>query len=91
MGPIRNHKTVEKNHPKPKNRKKIRSKPKTACKTVKTDTFSHPSYYNPDRSDTVMTSGAYRVINYTNFITEFMNAMDLAWNGMLNQSVTCGL
>ena len=33
-----------KNHLKPKKRKKMRSKPKTACKTVKTDTFSHPSY-----------------------------------------------
>ena len=79
MGPIRNHKTVEKIIQNQNTEKKIRSKPKTACKTVKTDTFSHPSYYNPDRSDTVMTSGAYRVINYTNFITEFMNAMDLAF------------
>ena len=34
LGPIRNRKTVEKNHP----------KPKTACKTVNTDTCSHPSY-----------------------------------------------
>ena len=63
----------KKNHQKPK---KIRSKPKTSCKTVNTGTFSHPSYYNPDRSDTVLTSGAYRV-NYTNFITGFRNAMDL--------------
>ena len=51
-----------KNHPKPKNRKKIRSKSKTACKTVKNDTFSYPSYQHPDRSDAVVTSGtSYRV------------------------------
>ena len=73
LRPIRNHKIVKKII---KNRKKIRSKPKTSCKTVNTGTFSHPSYYNPDRSDTVLTSGAYRV-NYTNFITGFRNAMDL--------------
>ena len=39
---------------------KIRSKPKTACKTVKTGKYSHPSYQNPNRSDTVVTSGACR-------------------------------
>ena len=33
---------------------------------------------NPDRSDTMGISGAYKV-NYTNFITGFMNAMDLAF------------
>ena len=33
---------------------------------------------NPDRSDTVVTSGAYRV-NYTNFTTGFMNTMDSAF------------
>ena len=42
-------------------RKKIRSKPKTACKTVKADKFSHPSYQNPNRSDIEVTSGAKRV------------------------------
>ena len=41
-------------------RKKIRSKPKTACKTVKADKFSHPSYQNPNRSDIEVTSGAKR-------------------------------
>ena len=43
-GPIRNRKTVEKIIHNRKTEKKIRSKPKTASKTVKTDTFSHPSY-----------------------------------------------
>ena len=76
LGPIRNRKTVEKNHPKPKNRKK--NSIKTACKTVKTDTFPDPSYSNPDRSDTVETSGAYRV-NYTNFFTVFVNSMDFTF------------
>ena len=37
MGPIRNRR---KNHPKPKYRKKIRWKPKTACKTVKPIRFT---------------------------------------------------
>ena len=40
--------------------KKIRSKPKTACKTVKADKFSHPSCQNPNRSDIEVTSGAKR-------------------------------
>ena len=39
LGPIRNRKAVEKNR---KNRKKIRSKPKTACKTLKIDTSHIP-------------------------------------------------
>ena len=43
LGPIRNRKTVEKNIQNQKT-EKIRPRPKTACKTVKTDTFSHPSY-----------------------------------------------
>ena len=42
------------------NCKKIRSKPKTACKTVKTYNCSHPSSQNPNRSHAVLTSGAYR-------------------------------
>lgn len=50
MGSIRDRKTVDKIHPKPQ---KIKSKPKTACKTVKKDKFSHPSYQNPNRTDTV--------------------------------------
>ena len=75
LGPIRNRKTVEKII---QNRKTEKNSIKTACKTVKTDTFSDPSYSNPDRSDTVETSGAYRV-NYTNFITVFVNSMDFAF------------
>ena len=43
-----------------KTAKKIRSKPKTACKTVKTYKCSHLSSQNPNRSHTVLTSGAYR-------------------------------
>ena len=78
LGPIKICKTVEKNYPKPKSKKKIWSKLKTACETVKTNTFSLPDYKNPDGSDTVVTSGAYRV-SYTNFIAGFMNAMDLAF------------
>ena len=35
------------------NRKRIRSKPRTACKTAKNDKFSHPSYQNPNRTYTV--------------------------------------
>ena len=42
MGSIRNRKT-----------EKIRSVPKTACNTAKTDKFSHLSYQIPNRSDTV--------------------------------------
>ena len=42
LGSIRNRKT-----------EKIRSVPKTACNTVKTDKFSHLSYQIPNRSDTV--------------------------------------
>ena len=49
-----------KNYPQPQNRKKIRSKSKTSCKTVKIYKCSHPSSQNPDRSDTVLTSGTYR-------------------------------
>ena len=36
-----------------KTAKKVRAKPKTVCKTVKTDNFSHLSYQNPNQSDTV--------------------------------------
>ena len=50
MGSIRDRKTVEKIYPKPQ---EIQSKPKTACKTVKKDKFSHPSYQNPNRTDAV--------------------------------------
>ena len=60
---IRDRKTVEKIIQNRKTAKKIRSKPKTACKTVKTvktDKFSHPTYKHSNRSDTVVTSGAYR-------------------------------
>ena len=60
MGSIKNHKTVGKNHPKPQNRKKMKKKPKTACKTVETEKFSHPSYQNHNRSDTELTNGAKR-------------------------------
>ena len=49
-----------KNYPQPQNRKKIRSKSKTSCKTVKIYKCSHPSSQNPDRSDTVLTSGTFR-------------------------------
>ena len=60
-GSIRNLKAVCKNHPQPQNlQKKIRPEPTTACKTVKTDNCSHPSSQNPNRSDTVLTCGAYR-------------------------------
>ena len=41
-------------------KKKTRPEPKTACKTVKTDKCAHPSSQNPNRSDTVLTSGVYR-------------------------------
>ena len=44
LGPIRNRKTVVKIIQYRKTEKKIRSKPKTAGKTVETDTFSYPSY-----------------------------------------------
>ena len=57
MGFYRNRKTAE-NNPKPQ---KIGSKPKTACKTVKTEEFSHSSSQkNPNLSNIVVTSGAYR-------------------------------
>ena len=35
------------------NRKRIRSKPRTACKTAKNDKFSYPNYQNPNRTYTV--------------------------------------
>ena len=59
-GVIRKCKTIEKIHPKLQNQKKFDQKPKTLCKTIKTDKFSHPSCQNPNRSTTVVTSGAYR-------------------------------
>ena len=34
-------------------RKRIRSKPSTACKTAKNDNFSYPNYQNPNRTYTV--------------------------------------
>ena len=57
---IRDRKTVEEIIRNRKTAKKIRSKPKTACKTVKIDKFSHLTYKHSNRSDTVVTSGAYR-------------------------------
>lgn len=57
MGSIRNRKTEAKNHPKPQ---KNSIKPKTVCKTITTDNFSHPSYENPDRTVTEVTSEAKR-------------------------------
>ena len=61
-GSIRNLKAVEKNHPQPQNRKKKKfdQNRKAGCKTVKTDKCSHPGSQNPNRSDTVLTSGEYR-------------------------------
>ena len=59
-GSIRNLKAVAKSSTTVKPQKKIRSEPKTAWKTVKTDKCSYPSSQNPNRSDTVLTSGAYR-------------------------------
>ena len=59
-GSIRNLKAVEKIIHNRKTAKKIRLEPKTACKTVKTNKCSHPSSQNPNRSDTVLTSGEYR-------------------------------
>ena len=45
----------------PQNRRKQNhAKPKTVCKTITNDNFSHPSYQNPNRSDTEVTSGAIR-------------------------------
>ena len=50
-----------KNHPQPQNcNNKYSTRTETACKTVKTDKCSHSSSQNPNRSDTVSTSGAYR-------------------------------
>ena len=59
-GSIRNLKAVEKIIHNRKTAKKIRQEPKTACKTVKTDKCSHPSSQNPNQSDMVLTTGAYR-------------------------------
>ena len=60
-GSIRNLKAVEKIiHNRKTTKKKIRLEPKTACKTVKTNKCSHPSSQNPNRSDSVLTSGEYR-------------------------------
>ena len=76
-----NLKTLEKTIQNRKTGKNFDQNRKLHAKLSETDTFSpgwYPSYWNPDRSDTVVTSGAYRV-NYTNFITGFMNAMDLAF------------
>ena len=62
------------------------SQPKNRSKSIKTENrmqncqnrfIFRPQLLNPDRSDTVVTSGAHRV-NCTNFITVFVNAMDWA-------------
>ena len=45
-------KQTKQNKTKQTKNKKNRSTPKTACKTDETDTFSHHSYQNPNRSNT---------------------------------------
>lgn len=55
LGSVRNRKNYKKSSKTAKS-KKIGPKPKTTCKTFKTDKFSHPSY----QSDTVVASGALR-------------------------------
>ena len=77
MGPIRNCKTIEKSS-KTKKLKKSYQNWKPHAKLSKPIHFHTPVIKNPDRSDTIVISGAYKV-NYTNFITGFMNAMDLAF------------
>ena len=77
MGPIRNRKTVGKIIQNRNTEKKFDENRKPHAK-LSNRYVSHPSYQNPDRSNTVVTSGACRV-NYTNFITGFMNTMDLAF------------
>ena len=78
LAPIRNRKTVEKIIQNRKNRKKIRSKPKTACKTVKNRYIFTSQLL---KAWSIRYSGdkwTYRV-NYTNFMTGFMNLMDLTF------------
>ena len=77
MGPIRNRKTVEKLSKTEKPKKKIDQNRKPHTKMSKSITF-HIPVIKTDRSDTVVISGAYRV-NYINFMTGFMNAMDLVF------------
>ena len=61
-GSIRNLKAVEKiiHNRKTAKKKKYDQNRKAGCKTVKTDKCSHPGSQNPNRSDTVLTSGEYR-------------------------------
>ena len=76
MGPIRNRR---KNHPKPKKPKDDDSiKTENRMQNCQNRYIFTSQLLNPDRSDTVVTSGAYRV-NYTNFTTGFMNTMDSAF------------
>ena len=75
-GSIRNLKAVEKIIHNRKTAKKIRLEPKTACKTVKTNKCSHPSSQNPNRSDTVLTSGNTDV---SRLLRRSVEAHNAAW------------
>ena len=55
LGSFRNRTTLEKKIIQIAKSKKIRSKPKTACKTVKFDIFHILAYQNPNQCDTVVT------------------------------------
>ena len=72
LGPIRNRKTVGKIIPTEKP-KQIDQNRKPHAKLSKPIHFQTPVF----KPDTMVTSGAHRV-NYTNFITIFVNAMDWA-------------
>ena len=76
MGPISNRKTVEKITQNRKTEKKIDQNRKPHAKLSKSIHFHIPVIKT--LIDIVVTSGAYRV-NYTYFITGFMNTMDLAF------------
>ena len=73
-GPLETAKKIIQNR---KTEKKIDQNRKPHTKMSKSITF-HIPVIKTDRSDTVVISGAYRV-NYINFMTGFMNAMDLVF------------
>ena len=75
LGPLRNRKSVGKII---QNLKKNSIKTENRTQNCQNQYIFTSQSLKPDRSDTVVTSVAYR-LNYTNFITGFMNSMDLAF------------
>ena len=67
LGPIRNRKTAHKITQNRKTAINFDQNQKPHSKSSKPK-FTHPNFQNPNRSDTLVTRGAYGT-NYINFIT----------------------